>query len=585
MKFFSTPKRNSWIGVSMSLLIFSACHWKKNTESTSSQSVISLTKTTPESAQHDFRNIFYTYLKQANFPDERIQQEIFLNPDQLINEKKLLLGVTDPLAKLRDEFAKVRPSDLYSLGVKTPFQQVLNPESVFSRTGPITIVLVPGIFGEFIAKRPFEEVLDSGTFNSQFSQALRERTTQVYSLRALGKLPTPLSEAASIGSIDSATGNALVNLILLRPAFASLETLGTLESSVETYLKRLEEVFLAIPPNATKNIYFMGYSRGAAVALSLLSEAARSPQKNPWIQRVRGFVGLAGVYWGTELADDALDDSQKSPTAKAIGTINWLGNELRTTDNTAGLPGVLASAGAAGVIANNAAKWAQAVGEFANLQRRQQAEAPSAALLEAKHLNADSIDFMAMGNFLWNVSTENFNLKNATGEYNQNVLKFQKLVSEAMAGLRTLTTKENLERWKRTTLPSGLKMYSITASMPDASDATQTSPMLAFDAYGPKTADFVSSLRGSFHNLHALTRNQINDSQVTLYGSQYWPTMHRSLNPSQQPLQNYFLGTVGTHHWGLAFPIALKANNGEVNHFPRPVLLKSIGTYLALTQE
>lgn len=544
-----------------------------------------LSKTSEEAAPNDFRNIFYTYLKHANYPEERIQQQIFSVPKELLAEGSYSAGGAEALAGMKSRFAKVKPSDLYALGTKTPFHLVDSPEAIFTKQGPVTIVLVPGIFGEFIEKRPFEEVLGSGSFSARFTGALRGQTTSVYSLRSLDKVQIPLSEAASIGSLDNGSGQPLVNLILLRPGFASLETLGTLESNTETYLKRLEQVFSVIPAEATRNLYFMGYSRGTPVALNLLATAFRSSAKYPWVQRVRGFVGLAGVYWGTELADDALDDSQKSLTSKAIGTLNWLGNELKTTNDTSGLSGFMAAAGGAGVVASNTAKWAQAANEFSILGERQKSEAPAGALAEMQQLQADQMDFMAMGSMLWKVSVDTLNLRNAATDYDRNVLKFKKLIGEAVLGLRTLTVKSSLQWWRQNTLPPQIKMFSITASMPDAPVGGTPSPMLGFDPYGPKTADFVASLRGSFHTLAAMTGNQINDSQVTQYGSRYWPGLHRALNPSQPQLKHYFLGSLGTHHWGLAFPIAFKTSNSDVNHFPRPILLKSIGTYLALSQE
>ena len=46
----------------------------------------------------------------------------------------------------------------------------------------------------------------------------------------------------------------------------SLETIGTLERTASAYIRRITKVF-ALMGDGMENVYFMGYSRGASVAL------------------------------------------------------------------------------------------------------------------------------------------------------------------------------------------------------------------------------------------------------------------------------------------------------------------------------
>jgi len=91
-----------------------------------------------------------------------------------------------------------------------------------------------------------------------------------------------------------------------------------------------------------------------------------------------------------------------------------------------------------------------------------------------------------------------------------------------------------------------------------------------------------SSLRGNYYDLFAASTHQLQDSQVPVQRARFWPELHSTLNPAQKPLKTYFMGTVGAHHWGLSFPRAFSTKDGlEANPYPRTLLLKSIGTFVA----
>jgi hypothetical protein len=529
-------------------------------------------KVTEENSLFVFRNLFYTYLKQSNYPDERIQQLIFMPPKEILQEPTYGSSPEQGFADLRSTFARYRASHLYETGLKIPFHKIPQPEQTFAKSGPITIVLIPGILGEFIEKRPFEEALETGQFWQKNHILLNTSRFPVYSLEHLKPIEEPLAKSVSLGSIDAPSGNPLINVIFLRPQMASLETVGTLQSNNDIYIKKLDLLFSLLSPTDLQNVYIMGYSRGLPVALDLISRTWKERATHPWIHNVRGVVGLGGVFYGTELADDAMDPTESTVTSKGVATLTWVGREIQPVTNPSQL-------------AINTQKWAQVGYEFANLNSRVSNAQSDVTRIDSAALQVDKMDLMATATLLWNTAFTQLNLRAAVSDYNGNVARYKHFISEAYKGLETLGTKQRMAWWKANTIPGHIKIFSITGSMPDMPRGDKPSPLLDFDGYGKNTTDFSGSLRGSFYTLTTVSNgNELNDSQATNYGSRFWPKLTRVINPSQQPLQHYYLGALGTHHWGMAFPIAFKSESGRVNPFPRLALLKSVGTFLSMSQ-
>lgn len=68
----------------------------------------------------------------------------------------------------------------------------------------------------------------------------------------------------------------------------------------------------------------------------------------------------------------------------------------------------------------------------------------------------------------------------------------------------------------------------------------------------------------------------INDSQVSHFGSRYWEQMY-----PEHRYGHYYLGNLGTHHWGMAFPFAVKDSSNPKNVFPRDLMLKSVAAFIS----
>ena len=110
------------------------------------------------------------------------------------------------------------------------------------------------------------------------------------------------NKLVKVGSIDDVLGRPMVKLIYLKPLFASLESLGQLDENNKIYEKRLEKLFSKIAK--PKNLYILGYSQGASVALEFVKHIKQNP-KTDWAENLKGLISLAGVLHGSAIAEKA----------------------------------------------------------------------------------------------------------------------------------------------------------------------------------------------------------------------------------------------------------------------------------------
>jgi hypothetical protein len=84
--------------------------------------------------------------------------------------------------------------------------------------------------------------------------------------------------------------------------------------------------------------------------------------------------------------------------------------------------------------------------------------------------------------------------------------------------------------------------------------------------------------------------HKVNDSQVAIERTIFWPDIIESLRPSNAGVRAKSLAVVGTHHWGMALPIVGKIVNIDKtsgkglmqrNPFPREALFKAMTLTIA----
>jgi hypothetical protein len=538
-----------------------------------------------------FRNDLYTYLKRdGHYSDEQIRQLVLMPTEEALTARGAMQAYDAA-------FARMRPTDFYQQGLVTPLVKKIGPNGPLEnelRRNPVHIVVVPGIFGEFIPVSPFEEVFRYGgaasvTWDRKMKALEAEPAKnedlvhdRQFAAAEVKDVSRSMRDLVRVGSIDDSDGTPLVTITYLRPELGSLETFGTLDENADYYLTRLEKYFKII--GAPEHLYVMGYSRGTPTALNLVSRAQAAHA--PWMPKLRGVIALAGVIYGTQLADAALADG---PQRRMLDTMtDFVENKLEScagptpgallmTRNLGHWTAFLAreALAARGMTNQNEALSREGiqtdfadVGRIVSFTRRVlfgdpqkvfAGDGDSSAILGVLHMNAPS------------------------AEYCQNIERFKKTAVQVVKGVQTLTTQARTDWFHTHTLPSNIRYYAITGTMGDATaKGAPVSPLtLNETAYDTRSLDF-RSLRGNYYDLLAASQNQLQDSQVPVQRARFWPDVHAAMNPAQQPLKTYFMGTVGIHHWGLSFPRAFSTNDGVgANPYPRTLLLKSIATFVA----
>jgi len=436
----------------------------------------------------------------------------------------------------------------------------------------LTLVLLPGVFAEFIKNRAFEEVLEKeSAFQTEFRaavQAAKERgepaaTDAVDYVRTHGSAvpaetaPVALDEIISVGEL-TVEGNP-VRVVLLGTPFGSLESLGSSEARASLFTRRLEK-YLTL--TGEQDLAFVGYSRGTILGLEMLAEAKRSSR--PWLSRTRALISLGGVIWGSSLADDAVANEQ-APMHRLLGAIE------STIDSLELIPARASVAKRTAIFTRNMKRWLALVGE---------ARHETKLLNEGKNLVEEArtviqVDPRSPAFILASIWKELGLLKFFTG-YNANIERARYAFGELAASIRELSTEARVAWWKKNTLPKGVTYYALTAVManPEAGPFEKSVFSNAF-AYGSGSYDDVMLLqnRKDYEKISAL---KVNDSQVAIPQAVFLPKVIASLNPANRGLKTEYLGVVGTHHWGLALREVNKMTGGQQNGFPREALLKAL---------
>lgn len=544
-----------------------------------------------------FRNDFYTYLKkEGGYSDDQIHQLVFAPTAAM--QAQVDVNPQKPLEAYDRLFAGIKPSQLYEEGLRQAFvekQSAISPELEGElRQRPVHIVVVPGIFGEFIPVSPFEEVFaNGGTAAKNWENVLadaeldpaKQALTQdkQYSAAALADVDKTLGATLRVGSIDAKDGTPLVTVTYLKPELGSLETFGSLDENADYYLPRLQKYFQLT--GVPDHLYVMGYSRGMATALNLVSRADK--EHASWLPKLKGVIGLAGVIYGSQLAD-----ATKAPGAQhdMLETMkSFVETDLEScTEATPSFLLMTRNLGHWTAFSTRMALLAPRLGNHDAELRREGIETAFADVGKfvsftkralfgdpSKVFDAASVDESALSGVL--------HMNAPSTEYCQNIARFKKTATQILKGVDTLTTDSRMEWFRTHTLPAHVRYYAVTGTMGDATpENAQPSPLVSTPvAYDTRSVDF-RNLRGNYYDLLAASGTQLNDSQVPVQRGRFWSDVNQALNPAQAPLKTYFMGTVGIHHWGLSFPRAFATHDGlEANPFPRTLFLKSIGTFVA----
>jgi pimeloyl-ACP methyl ester carboxylesterase len=523
-----------------------------------------------------FHRLFFDALPEAarTQPDARYLH--FLPDQNLLNAEQA--------ASIQDAIAYTRGSSVESLAKATEakkLEPVLAGEvNNVLRRHPLTMVIVPGIFGEFIQVRPFEEILGRNSkFKNDFVGLVQKRKAAHdanaidlgYSSEEAGDVAFGLDELVHVGTIDDRDGQPLVRVALLYPRFMSLETLGDSAERAKLFNRRLAK-YLAL--TGQQDLVLVGYSRGSTFALDMLAQAKK--ENAPWLKNVKGVVSLAGVVWGSTSADQTKD--LRLQTSQGLEAMRVYSKSLQTRPPSLfGLPSALKANYDADV------RVAQSLAKIAGAPAPQPLTSESGVVaLPGQDSQFETyMQLDAVGPFsLFSQGLGNLGYKNPLNYWGR-VERRKVAIDAALMGIDQLRTDVRIDWWKKHTLPSHVTYYTISAAManPNGSGFERSASQGAL-SYTPNSVED-NMLWKNWAGYVQGSGLMLNDSQVAIPQTMFLPNFVSRLNPEQEPLKTQFLGVMGTHHWGMALKVVFPMRDGRTNPVPREALMKALAAKVA----
>ena len=507
---------------------------------------------------------------------EALLQDLFFTPDAA-TERALKARTLD------DSLEALKAGSLSTL--RAARAQAPAPAPKTSLQGrKLTIVIIPGVFAEFIKTRAMEELFEKP---SKARDAFRDLVmkakakgnpnaidrTQLLSLWEAGQPAEKVSREQRLDEVihlgELSVRGARVRVILMGTPFASLESLGDATDRAAIFNRRLEK-FLALP-GSSQPLALVGYSRGTLLGLEMLAQAKRDGK--PWVKNVKALVSLSGVVLGSALADDAVK-GERSPARKLLEAVK------KTADSLEKYPEDANVAEKGKVRVANDLKWAafgaEAIGHVKEITKGQ---SPIEGLQ-----NIAKVDPRApLGIFL--AMWRELGLTNYNADYNRNIDRFRRFVNELTLAVRELSTDARTQWWKTHELPKHVIYYGLPAAMANPlANAVEKELFQSPLAYGSGSHDDVmlAQNRKDYETLSGGLA--LNDSQVSVLQASFPAGVLETLNPAHAGLKTKFLGVSGTHHWGVALREVNKMRAGQTNGFPREALLRAIAVQVLLDQ-
>lgn len=443
------------------------------------------------------------------------------------------------------------------------------------------IVIVPGIFSEFIESRAFEALYLRGDsqFSSLFKQRLElapERIKQDQQFK-LKNISFENPDGFQLVNLDQLFhfGKTTVNgheipVVLFQTAPMTLETLGDTKSRATTFNRRLTKLFQVIG-EIPDSIVLVGYSRGATFALEMLNQGNR--QKLPWIDSVKSMASLGGVIHGSILADNAFFNEQ-SKEYKILQNLEKLTERLQYP--------IYPSDRAHDIIKNLEILLynSKEIGLFISQMLLSQLGSRKITELGRSIVTLD-IGY-ALKQILKQIEESGLFTENMTQQYVFGVKRLRLLLKETLTALRELSTYERAMWWRDAVLPQHVQYASISAVMGMAHEKGMQTKL----AYNTASPDFkfLTTAYRDFLNIDFIGPTfkgiELNDSQVDIASSQFNIANITRLNSKNSGLSTLCLGVVNSHHWGLALPFVNRPNSKVANPFPREALLKAVALRL-----
>ena len=483
----------------------------------------------------------------------------------------------------------------------------------------IVLLVFGGVLQEFIDKGPFEKLF-MGNTESVFARqewvgALEKARLEnpalaqdpVWSLEELSTINMDMDKLFGVASVDDPkSGQPLFRCIRFLSPFGSLESIGTLHSTTSPYIRRMAKLHTLLTsirhPSQPRNInpayVFVGYSRGALLALDVLARATRqqhTARKAPWLARVRGVVSLGGPVLGAEGADFANAPGHLFHTM--LDPIRAFGQKLDFEHE-----GDAGSFGHAKEIFKNSVEFLKLGFNLAQMNKTKLSKRAvrSAALFEHETDEAGvplpKISIMTDG--FRRLLFERFKLHNPVGEYYENIKRVKIFVAAMIEGVRDLSTQSRLAWWSdpHNFILKGVPLFAIPATMPGAGEPTENLENSVLYSRSSKSTDWWCNRMFYYANFGD-TGKQCQDGQVSCDRAVFWPRLLERLNARYKGRETGVLAVLGSHHWGLALPFVLDGEpdgeapsnskteaGGSLDDVPRSAVLDAIGAMFVMRE-
>ncbi|MBY0472542.1 hypothetical protein K2X30_15365 [bacterium] len=512
--------------------------------------------------------------------------------------------------KMKAGYGKLSPLDVYKGGLGIPtaptsrdeIDQLLSKmNSDSSASNRNTLVIVPGIFGEFIKIHAFEEVFSAPSpLQVQWKNAVAKvpppgAMDSTFNLHKLNFESQSIEKLISVGTLNDVSGQPLVNLLVFNTPLLSLESVGNIRQRAAVFLSRLNKYFKIM--GTPQHISFLGYSRGTMIGLEMLSQAEANPDRYPWLGKVNAMIAVGGVTYGSDLADVAMGrvapvssaGKGKPAITQQVQLLKTLSVQLQEVKpltqimldrderakHVRNVEAILAFN--EGMLKSYGFSTEKRQGLRLHIDQLLSNIDTASDILE-KSIQANSgADFGAIIKTVSVVATQEIRFYTPTEAINTGIRKIKKLIEEALTGVDQLTTAQRLDWWAKHTIPTSLRYYAVAGTMMDSkSDNPEERAMATNDtAYNPNLVDF-RSLSDNYRDFKKYSGIALNDSQVSPYKVKFWPEFGKTLNPNQPPYEASFLGVLGVHHWGMALEIVSDMKSKELDPYPRMALLRAL---------
>jgi hypothetical protein len=486
-------------------------------------------------------------------------------------ESTLVHAPQSSLGDIESFFRKFTPEYFYKRSTgpdSNEFNEKRFLRKLHFHDAPITLIVMPGFSSEFAYGPAFTEAVSNE--ESSFSRLVRLRMSkkekvydQRYSLSHLGYIKVPLEDLVRFGSIDDSDGQAIVNVIFLHPELGSLETFGRLEDLYPTYKRRLDKFFDII--GNQKNIFISGHSRGAAIALDFIAKSfdGNTPAKSAhdWVKEVKGFVGFNGALYGSHYAE-AYFNKRRDPYIFRVnfGQMKSLREDISIADS----------------ITNRNIILGNLIDMGIEIMFRADVE---------KEETSFNLPDITLGIKRYGQAREMFSADAVLLGYPDHIQKVKKFAQEMDAAIHNLKHVERLSWWQKHELPTHLKYFTLSATLPGPIIKNNESPwrmsLLQAPSMGRQDLDY-HLFRRFYYDYYEQSKISLNDGLVGVHESTIWTKLHQRLNPRQKPYESNFLGLFATHHTAMVYGLLTTDDYEDRNPFPRRALLAALGYYLKI---